>query len=55
MKCIKVEEKDNGYKCYFDTEDGTKYNEFIVNDQAICQKFDGHNVKRYWRAVTEVW
>lgn len=54
MKCIKVEEKDNGYKCYFDTEDGTKYNEFIVNDQAICQKFDGHNVKRYWRAVTEV-
>lgn len=54
MKCIEVEETSTGYKCYFDTEDGTKYNEFIVNDQAICQKFDGRDVKRYWRAVTEV-
>lgn len=54
MKCIKVEDIGSAYKCYFDTEDNTKYNEFIVNDQAICQKFDGKNVKRYWRAVTAV-
>lgn len=54
MKCTKVETLDDGYKCYFDTEDGTKYNEFVVNDMAICQQFDGKNVKRYWRKVNEV-
>ena len=51
MKCVKVEELADSYKCYFDTEDGTKHNQFIANDLAICQKFDGHNVKRYWRKV----
>lgn len=54
MKCTKVETLADGYKCYFDTEDGTKYNEFMVNDMAICQQFDGKNVKRYWRKVNEV-
>lgn len=54
MKCTKVETLTDGYKCYFDTEDGTKYNEFVVNDMAICQQFDGKNVKRYWRKVNEV-
>lgn len=54
MKCNKVETLVDGYKCYFDTEDGTKYNEFVVNDMAICQQFDGKNVKRYWRKVNEV-
>lgn len=54
MKCTKVETLSDGYKCYFDTEDGTKYNSFVVNDMAICQQFDGKNVKRYWRKVNEV-
>lgn len=54
MKCTNVETLADGYKCYFDTEDGTKYNEFVVNDMAICQQFDGKNVKRYWRKVNEV-
>lgn len=54
MKCTKVETLADGYKCYFDTEDGTKYNEFVVNDMAICQQFDGKNVRRYWRKVNEV-
>lgn len=54
MKCTKVETLADGYKCHFDTEDGTKYNEFVVNDMAICQQFDGKNVKRYWRKVNEV-
>lgn len=54
MKCTKVETLADGYKCYFDTEDGTKYNEFVVNDMAICQQFDGKNAKRYWRKVNEV-
>lgn len=51
MKCIEVEELADSYKCYFDDQEGTKYNQFIVNDLAICQKFDGKNVKRYWRKV----
>lgn len=54
MKCIKVEILSDGYKCYFDDEDGTKYNSFIVNDMAICQQFDGEHVKRYWRKVNEI-
>lgn len=54
MECIKVEEAPDSYKCYFNTEDGTKYNSFIANDMAICQKFDGANVKRYWRRVNDV-
>lgn len=63
MKCIAVERVDNNgnisseydadYKCYFDTEDDTKYNQFRAGDQAICQVFDGKNVKRYWRLVKE--
>lgn len=32
MKCVKVEELADSYKCYFDTEDGTKHNQFIAND-----------------------
>lgn len=44
----------NDYKCKFDTQDGTKHNPFVEGDQAICQIFDGKNVKRYWRMVSEV-
>lgn len=44
----------NDYKCTFDTQDGTVRNPFVVGDQAICQIFDGQNVKRYWRMVSEV-
>lgn len=55
MKIIEVERLSDGdFKCYFDTEDGTKYNQFRPGDQAICQIFDGKNVKRYWRLVKEV-
>lgn len=54
MECTKVEVLSNAYRCYFDDGDGTKYNEFRVNDMAICQKFDGKNVKRYWRKVNAV-
>lgn len=45
---------DNDYKCTFDTQDGTIRNPFVVGDQAICQIFEGKNVKRYWRMVSEV-
>lgn len=42
------------YRCYFDTQDGTVLNKFVALDQAICQKFDGHDMKRYWRLVSSV-
>ena len=51
MECTEVQELSDSYQCFFDTQDGTKYNQFIANDLAICQKFDGKNVKRYWRKV----
>lgn len=54
MKCTEVQELADSYQCFFDTEDGTKYNQFLANDLAICQKFDGKNVKRYWRKVNAI-
>lgn len=54
MEIVEVVDGSDGWTCYFDDEDGTKYNQFRVRDQAICQKFDGKNVKRYWRMVSEV-
>lgn len=54
MKIIAVERDAEGdYKCFFDNENGTRYNQFRPGDQAICQIFDGQNVKRYWRLVKE--
>lgn len=54
MECTEVIVTENAYRCFFDNADGTKYNQFRVNDMAICQKFDGKNVKRYWRKVNAV-
>lgn len=50
MKCASVVEYDTYYRCYM-PEDTT--NMFTALDQAICQKFDGKNVKRYWRLVID--
>ena len=61
LVCSRVEELENGYKCYFDTmenEQGEAQvpNEFVVGDQARCQRFDlaATNAKYYWRLVTAV-
>lgn len=54
MEISKVEDEETAYKCFMDDHDGTKHNEFLVNDLAICQQFDGKNVRRYWRRVIEV-
>ena len=54
MECTQVDKLSDCYRCYFDDADGTKYNQFLPNDMAICQKFDGKNVKRYWRKVNAV-
>jgi len=51
---VEVADSQGIYRCYFDDQDGTIPNKFQVYDQAICQKFDGKNVKRYWRLVTAV-
>lgn len=53
MEIVEIVDDSDGWICYFNDEDGTKYNQFRVRDQAICQKFDGKNVKRYWRMVSE--
>lgn len=54
IKTGSVEETENGYKCFFDTDSGTIINPFVVGDQAFHQVFDGQKMKRYWRLVTEV-
>lgn len=54
LVCSKVEDITTGYKCYFDNDEGNIPNRFIVGDQAMCRRFNGANVKYYWRLVTEV-
>lgn len=54
MVCSSVEDITTGYKCYFDNDEGNIPNKFVVGDQAMCRRFNGANVKYYWRLVTEV-
>lgn len=54
MVCSDVEELPNGYKCYFDDDNGNIPNKFALDDQAICRRFNGSNVKYYWRLVSEI-
>lgn len=64
MKCIRVEELEDVYRCYMNTSDDSGqviYNQFKVNDQAYVQTF---NLERqadgtlgnhfFWRLVTAV-
>ena len=57
MICSKVEELEDGYKCYFNQKDsdGRKiFNEFEVGDQARCQTFTLEDNTYYWRLVTAI-
>lgn len=63
MHCVKVEEYDTFYRCFFESTDGDKTiaQEFVVDDQARCQTFNikegvHENVSNqyYWRLVTGV-
>lgn len=54
IRISEVEELGNGYKCFFNNDDGTIPNPFVVGDQALHQVFTGKNIGRYWRLVTEV-
>ena len=61
MRCVRVEELEDSYRCYFKKTDGDREitNDFVVGDQARCQTFNikagtSHNVSNtyYWRLVT---
>lgn len=63
MKCVRVEERADAYRCYFmaTDEDKTITNNFVVNDQAQKIEFNikpgvHENVSNryYWRLVTAV-
>lgn len=63
MSCIKVEDKGDFYRCYFENTDGEKTieQEFVVGDLARAQTFNvkegvNQNVTNtyYWRAVVGV-
>ena len=63
MKCVRVEELDESYRCFFLSEvDGvTVHNEFTVGTLALAQEFNikegtSHNVSNryYWREVIGV-
>lgn len=56
-KITEVEEFENFYRCYFDNKSGSDFSGFVVNDQAICQRYDetfSDVTKYYWRLVVGV-
>ena len=57
MNCGEVEEFEDYYRCYFQTqdEDGEQiFNQFVEGDQAICQTFNAWGSKYYWRLVVGI-
>lgn len=54
MYCNAVTDGGSYWKCSFDTSNGTIANQFAVDDQVICRKFNGANIKYYWARVTSV-
>lgn len=54
--CSKVDVLKEGFKCYFDTKQGSVANLFVVNDIAYSQVYNPHDVsvKYYKREVIEV-
>lgn len=63
MKCVKVEEYDACYRCYFEQDSGDKsiIQEFRIDDQVRAQTFNikegtSHNVTNsyYWRLVVAI-
>lgn len=56
MLCNLVEEFDDFYRCYFQTngESGEEiFNQFVSGDQAICQTYNAIGSKYYWRLVVD--
>lgn len=49
-----MEEADNYYRCYYDTNDGSEFSGFVVGDYAYCLRYDASfdtPIKYYWREV----
>lgn len=53
MKVNKVEEFDDYYRCYMETEDG-QTNDFTIGAQARCNDYGNNRQKYYWRLVTGI-
>ena len=57
MVCSKVEEMADFYRCYFQNyDDGGNqiFNNFVVNDQAICKTLNSWGTTYYWRLVVGI-
>ena len=57
MVADSVKEFASYYRCYLDTKGGTVLNQFVLNDQAYCQRYDPQSndiIKYYWRLVVGV-
>lgn len=57
MLCNRVEELEDVYRCYFQTEgyDGEEiFNQFAIGDQAISQTFNEWGGHYYWRLVVGI-
>lgn len=56
IECTEAETTTDGYKCFFDTKNGSIPNLFVVGDQARCQRFavGTTEYKYYWRYVSEI-
>lgn len=49
-----VSDQGTTYRCSFDTAEGTIPNYFALNDQVICRRWNGTNIKYYWALVTAI-
>lgn len=57
IEVTSVTDEGTSFRLYFDTKNGTRPNQFVVNDQAFCQRYDpnsGTTIKYYWSLVTDI-
>lgn len=57
INCGEVEEFEGFYRCYFQTkgvEGDEIFNQFAMDDQAICQTYNTWGSRYYWRKVVGV-
>ena len=57
INCGEVEEFEDFYRCYFQTkgvEGDEIFNQFAMDDQAICQTYNTWGSRYYWRKVVGV-
>ncbi|MFT3994785.1 MAG: hypothetical protein QM660_10785 [Dysgonomonas sp.] len=54
MYCSGVVDEGTSWKCTFNTDNGTIPNQFAVDDQVICRKFNSQSIKYYWARIIAV-